>query len=221
MINFTPMKCLLLSVFMFYATALCMGQSVKTSIYSVENNIVMVKNEFVSKMDYTNYSGIKPFTNISSVSFQSLDNQNNYHATFYRYNGWDGESGDFQSVDIKRNGRSIFQLDNQDGWIITNQCYEQLDSTTTLLYLVGQVYNNNPGFLTLVLLKNDVATLIFNKEFAISSVERANEIFTMYLQDGFNEYIESTGTTVNNRGRYKINWENGLLYFYMLVKKQE
>lgn len=51
MINFTPIKCLLLSVFMFYATALCMGQSVKTSIYSVENSIVMVKNEFVSKMD--------------------------------------------------------------------------------------------------------------------------------------------------------------------------
>ena len=55
MINFTPMKCLLLSVFMFYATALCMGQSVKTSIYSVENNIVMVKNEFVSKMDCSTF----------------------------------------------------------------------------------------------------------------------------------------------------------------------
>ncbi len=113
------MKCLLLSVSMFYATVLCMGQSVETSIYSVENSIVMVKNEFVSKMDYTNYSGIKPFTNISSVSFQSLDNQSNYHASFYRYNGWDGESGDFQSVDIKRNGRSIFQLDNQDGWVLS------------------------------------------------------------------------------------------------------
>lgn len=217
------MRNLLVFLFMFFITDSCFCQSVNTPIYNIENNTVIAKSEFVSQMNNTYYRNITPYTTISTVSFQSLDTQNNYFVTLYRYNGWDSEAGDFQSIDIKRNNQSIMQLDNQDGWATQpsslcptngiNLYYEQLDSTTTLLYLVGYVYNSNPNFLTLILLKNGVATVVFNKEYAISLIEKTNGIFTIYLKDSFEEYIEGSSTSTNNPTNYKITWENGVLNF--------
>jgi len=208
---------------MFILTGSTFTQSSMTPIYTVQNNSIIVKSEFISQMNNAYYSGITPYTTVASVYFQSLDAQSSYLVTMYRYNGWDGEGGDFQSIDIKRNNESVFQLDNQDGWVTqpSSLCpsnnvlsyIEHLDNSTVLLYLVGYPYNSNPGFLTLIILKEGHADVVFNKEYAVTLIEKLNGKFTIYLSDGYEEYIDDTATPVNNPSKYKITWENGVLNF--------
>lgn len=214
-------KCLFL-VALFLTTQVAFCQLAKTPLYSVENDVVMAKCEFVSQLKNKPYSDITPYTIVSTLSFQSLNGLNNYMVTFNRYKGWDGEAGDFQSVEIKANNQKILQLDNQDGWVTlpsplcpvdgVNLYYEQLDSTTTLVYLTGFAYNSNPGFLTLILLKSGVATVVFNREYAVSSVEKRNGIFTIELKDRFEEYKEGSDTPTNKPVTYRISYEGGMLY---------
>lgn len=197
-------------------------QSAKTPLYNVENNVVLPKGEFVSQMKNKAYSDITPYTTVSTLSFQSLDALHDYKVTLYRYKGWEGEAGDFQSVCIKSKNQTILQLDNQDGWVTlpstlcptkgVNLYYEQLDSAKTLLYMTGYAYNNNPGFLTLILLRNGVATPVFNREYAVSSVERRNGIFTIELKDRFEEYTEGSATSMNKPVTSRIFYEGGMLY---------
>ena len=216
------MKNCLFLVALILTTEIAFCQSAKTPLYGVENNVVTPKGEFVSQMKNIAYSDITPYTTVSTLSFQSIDALYDYTVTLYRYKGWEGEAGDFQSVCIKSKNQTILQLDNQDGWVTlpsplcptkgVNLYYEQLDSATTLLYLTGYVYNSNPGFLTLILLRNGVATQVFNREYAVASVERRNGIFTIELKDRFEEYKEGSGTPTNKPVTCRITFEKGILY---------
>lgn len=225
------MKSCLFLVALFLTTQVAFCQLAKTPLYSIENDVVMAKCEFVSQLKNKPYSDITPYTTVSTLSFQSLNGLNNYMVTFNRYKGWDGEAGDFQSVEIKANNQKILQLDNQDGWVTlpsplcpvdgVNLYYEQLDSTTTLVYLTGFAYNSNPGYLTLILLRKGLATVVFNKPYAVSSVQRVNGIFTINLKDGFDEYIAGSSSSptepINKPLSFQITWENGNTLPQLLV----
>ena len=214
---------LLVLIFNFILTDSNSIQSTVTPIYSVQNNSIIVKSEFISRMNNVYCSEITPYTTVDSVYFQSLDAQDGYLVTMCRYKGWDGEAGDFQAIDIKRNSKSIFKLDNQDGWVTQPSLLcpsnnvlsyvEHLDSSTVLLYLVGYAYNSNPGFLTLIILKEGQAYIIFNKEYAVNQIEKTDGRLTINLSDRYEEYAETSATPVNNPSKHKITWENGVLNF--------
>jgi hypothetical protein len=214
---------LLVLIFNFILTDSNSIQSTVRPIYSVQNNSIIVKSEFISRMNNVYCSEITPYTTVDSVYFQSLDAQDGYLVTMYRYKGWDGEAGDFQAIDIKRNSKSIFKLDNQDGWVTQPSLLcpsnnvlsyvEHLDSSTVLLYFTGYAYNSNPGFLTLIILKEGQAYMVFNKEYAVNQIEKTDGRLTINLSDRYEEYVETSAVPVNNPSKYKITWENGVLNF--------
>lgn len=215
----------------YFVTLLCMlllpclifCQTTSTPIYSIENGVVIEKPNFISNINNTNYSGIETYTLVSDFSFQTSKNHDNYLVSLYDYNGWSNEPGDFVVVDIKKNNRSIFQYTNQDGWVTqptalcpvsgVNYYYEQLDSLTTLLYFVGYAYSNNPGFLTLIIVRNGQAKVVFNKPFAVTLIEKANGVFTINMEDDFAEYGTNGQIPANTPKTYKILWDNGMLKF--------
>lgn len=94
-----------------------------------------------------------------------------------------------------------------------NYYYEQLDSLTTLLYFVGYAYSSNPGFLTLIIVRNGQAKVVFNKPFAVTLIEKANGVFTINMEDDFAEYGTNGQIPANTPRTYKILLDNGMPKF--------
>ena len=209
--------------FVFLFVCPVYSQSVNKPIYYIDNDSIITTNDFIDKWNNEFYKDIKPYTVINTISVISLDGKYKYDIILNRYNGWEGEAGDFQSVDIKISDKSILQFDNQDGWVKlpsalcpvngVSQYFVHLDDKTSLLYFVGYAYNSCPGFLTLVLLRKEQAKVVFNKEFVVDLIEKTANSFSIYLKDGFNEYIDGSTKPINNPSKFKIINDSGVLKF--------
>lgn len=118
--------------------------------------------------------------------------------------------------------KSLLRLNQSDGWDkipeeirdLSHQDYfimETLSDSVTVLIFRGFLYNSEPELLTIVVLYKDTAKLVFNKNFIISEIKKADNEFSLTLQDRIIEYTENK--PVEEAIVYKIWKENGLMKF--------
>lgn len=109
-----------------------------------------------------------------------------------KYKDWEDELGDFNVIQIMKNGSPIFSINIDDGWdfldkqiwssVTSSLCYsEKISENTFVLFFVGPHEASQPTLLTIIAIQNDIAQLVHNHRYFVEKVEKINGITTMTL----------------------------------------
>ena len=140
----------------------------------------------------------------------------------YNYRGWaDTEPGYFRIIDVEIDGVRALRMARSDAWDkfdtesnSTDDYYKlvRLDDSTYALIFVSFVYASEPGPLTIVVLRDGKAALVYNKDRYITSLtENPLKIHTI---SQFPEAVpESTHASL-----YEVIYQDGNLLKWRMGK---
>lgn len=182
-------------------------------VYEESASHMITKAKFLDKFSYENYS--KSFA-LSLVSSEKVSQGKVYSIDCYRYQGWGEDPGDFHVIKIRENGKEIYSLENGLGWDKYPSRWNSshsafyaasLDSQTLALFFVGASIMSQPEYLTVVILKNGKATLVFNKPYVLADLVKSNNTILFKL---WNDYDDATD---NITPQHALSIENHALSF--------
>lgn len=165
-------------------------------MYEESVNGVQAKAKFLDKFSYENYSKTVA---LSLVGSTKVSQGKEYSVDCYRYQGWGEDPGDFHVVKIRENGKEIYSLENGLGWNNFSSRWKSsnsafysasLDSQTLALFFVGASVMSQPEYLTVVILKNGKATLVFNKQCVIADLVKSDNSVLFKL---WNDHDDAAG----------------------------
>lgn len=190
------------------------AQVTEQNIYSVTNGSIECSPKFIEKFYNEDTKNIKPYQ-LKNLTEISINNQI-YSAYMYMYNGYAGDPGDFEVISILNpKKQTIFELNNELGWVripstidSTSPYYLMgiVDTHTKALITIGYPYESTPEWLTIVLLQENSAKLVFNKHYIIEKFVKTDSSFTLYIADSCES--EQEGAKVNH---FMIYPKNGIL----------
>ena len=132
-----------------------------------------------------------PYEQIYTQALVTPGLNHSYRVKVYKYNGWDDEPGYYYIVDIERDGVLSLHMAQSLGWdkftVDGNASDEffkliRLDEQTYILLFVGYHYASDPEQLTIVVLRNDKATLVFNKHWSIYNLRESPFLMKVVTQ---------------------------------------
>lgn len=168
-------------------------------------------------------------TNINAKAANSLNvNKPITAIPFYtvnglRYKGWDNESGDFNVIEILFGNDTLFTLKYADGWDNMSTDYgsytskfcgiENLGNNTFAAIFKGVDIMSQPPYLTIVVMKDGKANLVFNKPMIINSIKTNSDgTKTFDLQENTVEWIDEN-TPANSPITHTMTIKDGNIYF--------
>ena len=192
-----------------------------TQIYSINNGVVSNIEQFIEKQQIS----------IDSLEY-SLNNPilvSTYTSTYTiktgRFSGWENEPGDFDVIEISKNGQQKFIYKSCDGIAkfnnsknlytssfnrySSNGYFIEVPMTTDskALIFLGQHYGTDLARLIIFILTDSDVKLVYNKKMAITDINSTNGNFSMSLVSNIVE--EGDGT----ESKHTIYQQNGVLYF--------
>ncbi len=184
------------------------------SIYTIVHDSIITDTQFIDEFDQEIYDNITPFSLKGSQVIDSLPDA--YTVNVMRYKGWDLEAGFGEVIDIKCKEKSVLQLKNSEQWAFLYGDLKKysdnpyfvpipIDASSMAILFVGFIRANQPAFVTIVLLRDGQATLVYNKSLLIESVVKSASTFAINLSD------DTGGDPVVNN--YSIWVEEGVLKF--------
>lgn len=179
------------------------AQTMERNIYSITNGTVQSSPEFVGKL-YNEDTEITPF--ILKNGTTAIVNNQAFSVRLSMYNGYDKDPGDFEIIQIFNNkNESIFELRNELGWIKIPSVIDAttpylligvVDAYTKALITIGYPYESTPGWLTIILLRENSAKLVFNKHYVVEKFTKTDTSFKLYIADSCDD--EAEGAKVNH-----------------------
>lgn len=117
-----------------------------------------------------------------------------YTVKALRFKGWENESGDFNVVEIYKGGNKIYDMTCIEGFgffptKFTDEskprcCYPiNIGDETVALVFHGIYIMSQPPQITIVVLNDQLAKLVFNKSFRIKDLKKNNEDVKFVLQE--------------------------------------
>lgn len=177
---------------------------------------VVPDSSYIDPFDNGHFAGIKPYVLKSS---DTVDAGRAYVVNCYKYNGWENEPGDFNVVEMTCGGDTVLTLDNSDAWVPfmrelgeDGQCpyyVLPLGRGATALFFKGYTYES-PSPLTVVVLKDGHASLVFNKRMVVNEIDDEHKMF--FMQEDFTEYVSDDGPATMP-ARHFLWIKDGMLYF--------
>lgn len=185
------------------------------------NGTVEVKSKFVDSFDNDMNAGST--SNILKTSEQVTSSSGaSYTVKCLKYQGWENDPGDFTVIEVLSNGRTIYTLNKDEGWDYFPQnwstlsscksCYvENLGSDAFALLFVGTTIASQPPYLTVIVVKDEKATLAFNKPYFLENIQKNSNSTILSLQANTVEWIEEK--QYNQAANNTLSIENGLIYY--------
>ena len=212
-------KIICLIVIVYCGVCSLTGQTIEPMFRIVEDSII-VDNQFIDPFfwDYQNAS-YSLYT-----SFDVSIGTEVYRVNLSDYDVAKGDGGFFRIIDIMKDNKIILRVPQSDGWdsLYTKEMQNdalnkyfmtiRLSSTSVALLFVGYHYNSEPPLLTIVVIHNGKAKMVFNKPFIVKEVREIEGKTYFLLYDRVFEYV-SGDEPVNEAVMYGIWNENGVLYF--------
>jgi len=174
---------------------------------------VLSKSIFIDNFDSDRYSTSVPLTLLKSTKVVT---DKEYIVNCLRYRNWGEDPGDFHCIMITVGGKVIFTLENGLGWdnfssrfpsSYTSFYMTKLDARTTALFFVGASIMSQPEYLTIVVLRNGKATLVFNKKYVIGDMVESSNSTLFKLFDDYQEVSD------NAEPKHKLVIKDGMIYF--------
>lgn len=131
-------------------------------------------------------TGLTPYTLKHSETVTTTSGEK-YTVNCLRYKGWDEESGDYNVIEIKSGNTTLLSANYDDGFeyffcensnIANNhKAFYQIDMGKgyTALVFTGVAMSSEPPYVTVVVLKDNTATLAYNNRYYLEDVIRMEE----------------------------------------------
>lgn len=203
--------------------SLCTVVYAQEQVFTYLNNEVVNKTKFVSSFENGRFDNITSHTLQNSYKVLSRSDEQ-YIVKCYKNKGWENEPGDYHYFEILHNGKVIFDLDYADGWRYLSDKLSSLPLTTEAFFythltddavalcFTGITIMSQPPFLTVVIVKNGKATLVFNQpSYIIKNAYTHNEL-SLSLQANTVEYRD-VGVPCNSPELHTLEFKDGMIYY--------
>jgi hypothetical protein len=201
-----------------------MGQNVSLSgvedVFTYENGQIKTKEKFINTIPVLNRDDLTPYKLNKSFDVYTTD-KNKYIVKFLRYNGWETEAGDADIIRVYNAPNSmIFELkdDGNSSWSCRQFQYDSIDGcffeiplqedAKALLFL-GHTYASDPQAITIVVLHQNTATLVFNKMFYLNDISLKDH--SIFISEKIDESYSVQAVIPEDNNKYKIYPKDGVL----------
>ncbi len=165
-------------------------------IYSIDNNNMIISSQAYISNDIT-YSNNFGFSTSETASVSI--NQTTYTIKEGRFDGWGNQPGNYDVIELYKNGTCVLTFKIQNGIVILNDINnnyasrqskystngyfieQTLTSTSKALLFLGYNYSTDPANLIIFILTEDDAKLVFCRPMAIQNIERSSTNFSVDL----------------------------------------
>lgn len=193
-------------------------------VFTNEGGQIKDNVQFVKSFNNENFANITSHTLQKSYNVAAA-NGDKYVVKCFKNEGWEDEPGDWHYLEIAYNGQTIFSIDYADGWEYLSQdlksslsptpdafYQKEFDDDTVMLMFTGITIMSQPPYITMIVLKNGKATLVFNKPFYIEGVQHSNSETIFTLCANTVEYYEN-GTPMNSADMHALSIKDKMVYF--------
>lgn len=208
------MKSILVLIIISLYSILSFSQNPR-NIYTLSNGEIEVDSNFQAKSNIGNSTGITPYKEIGTISFTA--NSKNYILKVLNYNGWESDGGDFRVIRLYENNHSILEFIDEEAWIgkkveneyqatpfsanrndvekyasYNDHCIVYpLENGVTALLFEGFSWSSQVPLLTIIIIKDSNAKVVFNQSWGIEAFNAYPKGFELTLIDYFQEEYDS------------------------------
>lgn len=192
-------------------------------IFTIQDNKIITKDKFIEKFPNGKFDNITEHT--FRDSYNLTNGNQSYTIKGYINEGWENEPGDWHYFEIIYNGQKIFNEDYADGWNYLSQelksqlspCnnaffYKNLANNMIMLCLTGVTIMSEAPYLTIIILRNGEATLVFNKRGEISDIKKAEDELEFDLWTVYAEY-GSDGQELSPGVKHTMTIKDSMIYY--------
>lgn len=207
----------------------CLTAYGQEALFSYRSNgDIISRSDYVKPFGKFRYiKGITPFI-LKQERTESAPNGDTYQIKCEKFRNWENDPGDLHTIVIRHEGKQIFSLLNSDdGWgditeepndgLEKNAFYYKIDlDDNTIAILLRDVYiMSQPPLLTLIVIRDGKANLVFNRPSYINKVSRKGKETIFTLQANSIEIIEENGKTIqlNEPELHTLTFKDGMVYY--------
>lgn len=202
---------------------LAQATKAQESVFEITAGEIITKRKFIEKFPNGKFDNITEHT--FRDSYNLTNGNQSYTVKGYINEGWENEPGDWHYFEIIYNGQKILNEDYADGWNYLPQelksqlspCnnaffYKDLGSDMIMLCLIGVTIMSQPPYLTIIILRNGKATLVFNKRGEISDIKKTEDELEFNLWTLYAEY-GSVGQELSPGVNHTMTIKDGMIYY--------
>lgn len=175
------------------------GQNTEEIVYTFQNGEIQVNDLFQTSSNIGEETGITPYKEVGIVSLEA--DTKNYNLKVLNFNGWRGEGGDFRIIRLYDNTNLILEFIDEEAWrepysefnesvskyaSFNDYClvYPLQNGVTALLF-EGFSWASQVPLLTIIVIKDNKAKVVFNKSLAVNEFNAYSKGFELTLIDDF------------------------------------
>ena len=203
---------------------LCTAVYAQEQVFTIDNDgNIGIKANYIESYFVQKYKNTCPYIQMLNEKEKTL-NGDSYAIECLKYRNWENDPGDMHLIRIRYQGKELFSLENNEGWeYITNEpngdvkktsfFYKiNLDEESVALVFVGVYIMSQPPRLTIIVLKNGKASLVFDKPYYINQVTKNKNGIMLTLQANTVEYRD-VGVPCNSPELHTLEFKNGMIYY--------
>ena len=212
-------KIALLSICLINA-CFALGQAGE-AVYTLSGNDIVVKDKFVDAFFIEQNVVLTPYALKKTETVLASSPYGSFSLKLYKFNGYEGEPGVCNVIEVLKNGAKVLELKSSDGfenlssYVDTESgfyCLITLSTNTYALIFNEYVYQSLPSMTSVVLIRNGQAKLVYNKRMYTKSISKQSGSFSMQLQANTVEYI-NPDTPANEAELHTLWWDGATLRF--------
>ena len=182
------------------------------SLYSFVNGNIQVGNTSFVCSNVGNYTDITPYSNVATYSFTSYSN--NYELKLQNYKDWETDGGDFRIIKLYHNGNLLLEFEDSEAWrkpykgysnnhsTLTDYCIVYpIENNVTALIFEGYPWSSQAPLLTIIVIKDNKAKVVFNQSWVIESFFPRSKGFELIIEK---EYLEFDNSNSQYLDRHRI-----------------
>ena len=196
------------------------------NIYTLSDGVIDVNTDFQAKSNIGNSTGITPYQEIGTISFAA--NSKSYTLKVLNYNGWETDGGDFRVIRLYENNQSILEFIDEEAWIgkkvedeyqatpfsaykddvVKHAVYNDhcivypLENGVTALLFEGFSWSSQAPLLTIIVIKDNDAKVVFNQSWVIESFIPHSKGFELIIEKEYLEYDNSNSQYLDRHRIY-------------------
>lgn len=193
------MKHLISIVLFVFGAMQGISQQAEETVYTFSNGDIHVNENFKTSSNIGDIAGITPFKEIGTAVFTA--NSQSYRLKTLNFNGWRGDGGNFRIVRLYNNANMLLEFIDDYAWrdpfsefkesisqfaSFNDYCIVYpLENNATALIFEGFSWGSQVPLLTIIIIKNNNAKVVFNQSLAVQKFSAAMKGFQLTLIDDF------------------------------------